>query len=119
MPDTVHFVVIVFQNIGGALDGNKLKTKISDFNNTNYSNKALILQDYMLDHRMKIFVIRELANKADAMAYHSHLYDNDEVYGNVNPAEYKQFVISANNLAEIFKQKKTDEYEEFFRQFYK
>jgi tetratricopeptide (TPR) repeat protein len=119
LPDTTHFVIIVFQNIGGALDGNKLKTKISDFNNTNYSSKALTLQEYMLDHRMKIFVIRELSNKADALAYHSHLYDNDDVYGNVNPTEYKQFVISANNLAEVFKQKKTDEYEDFFRQFYK
>jgi hypothetical protein len=64
-------------------------------------------------------VIRELANKADAMRYNDHLYNNDDVYGNINPDGYKQFAISANNLPELLKQKKTDEYEEFFRSFYK
>jgi tetratricopeptide (TPR) repeat protein len=119
MPDTTHFVVIVFQNIGGPVDGNRLKTKLSNFNATNYSSKALAVQDLLLDHRYKILVIRELANKADAMRYNDHLYNNDDVYGNINPDGYKQFAISANNLPELLKQKKTDEYEEFFRSFYK
>ncbi|MFM9028951.1 MAG: hypothetical protein ACKOQ6_13330, partial [Bacteroidota bacterium] len=119
LPDTAHFVVIVFQSIGGALDGGKLKTKLSDFNNNNYSTKSLSMQEFMLDHRFKIFVIKTFQNKQDAMAYHSHLFDNDDVYGNVSPENYKQFAISANNLPELFKQKATAEYENFFRSFYK
>lgn len=118
MPDTVHYVVVIFQAIGGALDGTKLKNRIADFNSTNYSNKGLTLQEFMFDHRYKIFVIRQLPNKGDAVSYNSHLFDNDDVYGNISSDNYKQFAISANNLPELLKQKKTEEYEVFFRAFY-
>ncbi|MFM7218108.1 MAG: tetratricopeptide repeat protein [Bacteroidota bacterium] len=118
VPDTVHFVAIVFQSIGGALDGARFKTKLSDFNNTNYSSKGLTMQEFMLDHRFKILIVRSFENKQAAMSYHQHLFDNDDVYGSVGPENYKQFAISGNNLPELLRQKKTDEYEGFFRSFY-
>ncbi|MFM2135907.1 MAG: hypothetical protein RL021_1307, partial [Bacteroidota bacterium] len=119
LPDTVHFVAIIFQNIGGLLNGDRVKTKLSNFNSTNYSTKGLTVQDYMLDHRFKIIVIGNFGNKAEAMGYHTHLLDNDDVYGDVSTDHYKQFAISANNLPEMLRQKKSDDYEDFFRTFYK
>jgi tetratricopeptide (TPR) repeat protein len=118
-PDTTHYVVIIFQNIGGPLDANILKSRLSDFNSANFSAKTLNIQDILFDHRDKIVIIRSFANKAEALAYNSILYDNDAVYGNINPDAYKEFVISENNLPELLKQKKTDEYDDFYRSFYK
>ena len=118
-PDTTHYVIVVFQAIGGALDANRFKTKLSNFNTANFGSKGLQTQDLMLDHRMKLVVIKNFANKAEAMAYFSALYDNDEVYGVVDVSGYQQYAVSINNFPEIIRQKKLDEYEDFFRSFYR
>lgn len=118
LPDTLHFEILIVQNIGGALDPARLKNKLASFHSTNYSSKGLSIDEYMLDHRFKIFVIRSFENKAAAIRYHQHLFDNDDVFGNVSPDNYKLFAISANNLSELLRQKKAEEYELFFRSFY-
>ena len=119
MPDTVHFVAIIFQNIGGPLDGNKLRNRLSDFNTKYYGSKNYQVSDLMLDHRLKLVLIKSFDNKADALAYNSLLYDNDEVYGNLDPDSYQEFVISANNLAALVREKKTSDYDTFYRTFYR
>ncbi|MBK6839598.1 MAG: tetratricopeptide repeat protein [Bacteroidetes bacterium] len=118
-PDTVHYVVIIFQAIGGPVDGNKLKNKIADFNGVNYGLKGLTMMDMMMDHRNKIMIIKSFPNKTEALSYNSHIYDNDDVYGNTNPESYQQYVISVNNLAALMREKKTDQYEDFYRMFYR
>ena len=118
-PDTVHYVVIIFQAIGGPVDGNKLKNKIADFNGVNYGLKGLTMMDMMMDHRNKIMIIKSFPNKTEALSYNSHIYDNDDVYGNTNPESYQQYVISVDNLAALMREKKTDQYEDFYRMFYR
>ncbi len=118
-PDTVHFVVVIFQNIGGAIDPLRFKTKLSNFNSTNYGSKSIQVQDLLFGPRNKIFVLRSFANKADALSYNTSLYDNDDVYGNVSVDNYQEYVISANNLSELIRQMKTEEYEDFYRNFYR
>ena len=118
-PDTVHFVVVIFQNIGGAIDPTKYKTKLSNFNSTNYGSKGIQVQELLFGPRNKIFILRSFANKSEALSYNSNLYDNDDVYGNVSTDEYHQYVISANNLSELIRQMKVDEYEDFYRNFYR
>ncbi|MFN8167132.1 MAG: tetratricopeptide repeat protein, partial [Bacteroidia bacterium] len=119
LPDTTHYVVLIFQNIGGALDGNKLKNKLSDFNSKNYAAKALQVRDVLLDHRNKMIIIDSFANRAQALEYFSTLYDNDDVFGNVSTDNYQQYCISVNNYPELLKQKNTVMYEDFYRNFYK
>ncbi len=118
-PDTTHFVVVIFQNIGGALDPSRFKTRLSDFNTRNFGSKNIQVQDLLFGPRNKIFILREFANRSDALSYNSALYDNDEVYGNVSTDQYQEYVISANNLAELIRQMKTDAYEDFYRNFYR
>lgn len=118
-PDTLHYVIIVFQAVGGPVDGNKLKNKISDFNSANYSQKGITIMDMMLDHRNKIMILKSFPGKAEALSYNSHLYDNDEVYGNLNPDSYQQYVISVNNFAALMREKNTNKYEDFYRMFYR
>jgi outer membrane protein assembly factor BamD (BamD/ComL family) len=119
LPDTIHYVVIAFQNIGGPVDGNKLKIKISNFNETNFGTKGLQISELMYDHRTKLLVIKSFRDKQDALSYHTMLYDNDDVYGNIDPESYQQYPVSENNYPELLRQKKFTDYEDFFRLFYK
>ncbi len=118
MPDTTHFVVLIFQNIGGPLDPERLKNRMTDFNSVNFTSKSLSIQDFLFDHRYKIFIVKTFPNKADALQYSTTIYDNDNIFGNVNHDAYKLFSISANNLPTLLGQKKTDLYEDFYRNFY-
>lgn len=117
-PDTLHYVILIFQNIGGPLNPEKLKYKISDFNGANFSNKVVKLDDFLFDHRNKIFVLKTFSNKQEALQYRNVLYDNDAVFGQIPPDAYKLFVISVNNMPQLITLKKTDSYEDFYRQFY-
>lgn len=119
LPDTLHQVVLIFQNINGPLDPNKVKNKLSDFNSVNYSSKGITFQDVLFDHRLKIFMIKSFVNKAEAMQYYAALYDNDDVFGNVSNDAYQLYTVSVNNLPTLLKEKKTVDYEDFFRKFYK
>ena len=53
------------------------------------------------------------------MEYYNGLLDNDEVYGNLNPAVYNQFVLSSDNFPSFIREKKLEDYLDFFRHFYK
>lgn len=109
--------MVIFQNIGGAIEPNRFKTKLSNFNSTNFGSKAIQVQDLLFGPRNKIFILRAFTNKADALAYNTTLYDNDDVYGSVSTDEYHQYVISANNLATLISQAKIEEYEDFTETF--
>jgi tetratricopeptide (TPR) repeat protein len=119
LPDTTHYVLVIFQAIGGELDGEKFKIKLSDFNTKFYGTKSLNISDIMLDHRNKIVIIKSFKNKKEALEYNSHMYNHDEVYPNISPNAYRQFVISVNNLSSLISEKKTDDYDDFYRSFYK
>ena len=73
----------------------------------------------MFDHRLQIAIVKGFENKEQAMEYYNGLLDNDEVYGNLNPEVYDQFVLSSNNFASIINEKKLEGYLDFFRHFYK
>ena len=119
LPDTTHNVILIFQNIGGPIDPNKIKARLSDFNTKYYGQKNITMQDLLFDHRLKIIFLRSFTNKADALSYTNALYDSDEVFGNQAADAYQLYAISVNNISELLKQKKTDDYQDFYRSFYK
>lgn len=118
-PDTAHCVVLIFQNIGGPIDPVKIKSKLSDFNSRYFGQKSVTMQDFLFDHRLKIIVLRSFNNKSDVMNYVNTLFDNDEVFGNLAPDNYELYAVSVNNLPELLKQKKTADYQDFYRSFYR
>jgi tetratricopeptide (TPR) repeat protein len=119
LPDTLHNVVLIFQNINGPLNPDKLKNKISDFNAKNFGSKNITFQDLLFDHRLVIFILRTFSNKQEALLYANVLFDNDDVFGNVSNEAYQLYAISVNNLPALLAEKKTTDYENFYRSFYK
>ncbi len=118
-PDTAQFVVVAFQNIGGPVKSETLLSKLSDYNSKYYGTKEYAISSLMFDHRLKIVIVKEFANKDEALEYYNGVLDNDEVYGNLNPDSYQQFIISTNNFAPFIIEKKLDDYIDFFNRFYK
>ena len=119
LPDTMHNVVLLIQNINGPFDPNKIKNKLSNFNTANFASKEITFQELLYDYRLKIFIIKSFSNKQDAMQYLTTLYDNDAVFGSESNDTYQLYAISVNNLSTFLKEKKTVDYEDFFRKFYK
>jgi tetratricopeptide (TPR) repeat protein len=119
LPDTVHHVILITQNIGGLLNTERLKNKLSDFNMNNYASKNISMQDLMFDHRNKIFIMKFFNDKVDALEYVNALYDNDDVFGQVSADAYQLYVISVNNLPILLNEKHTADYEDFYRSFYR
>ncbi len=118
-PDITQYVIVAFQNIGGLINSDTLKIRLSNYNNKYYGLKGYNISNLLYDHRMQIVIVKEFENKADALEYFNGVYDNDEVYGNLNPNAYQQFIISSNNFATFISQKKLDEYYDFYAHFYK
>ena len=119
LPDTLHVVVLIFQNIGGPLNPDQLKNKISDFNTKYFNSKNISFQDLLFDHRNKIFIFKSFKDKADAFQYSSLLNNHDEVFGNISTDAYQIYVVSVNNLSLLLRLKATDQYEDFYRDFYR
>ncbi len=118
-PDTAQFVVVSFQNIGGPINSDSLTLKISNYNDKYYGLKGYRISNLLYDHRSKIIVVKEFLNKDEALEYYNGMNDNDEVYGNLNPEAYQQFIISTNNFDSFIRERKLNDYLDFFRQFYK
>ena len=53
------------------------------------------------------------------MSYSAMLYDNDEVYGNLNPDSYQHIIIAVQNYVTLMKDRKLAEYMDFYNRFYK
>jgi tetratricopeptide (TPR) repeat protein len=118
-PDTTQMVIISFQNIGGPINSDTLKRRLSNYNNKYYDLKGYTISSLMYDHRLQIVIVKEFQNKETAMEYYNGLHDNDEVFGNLNPEAYDQFVLSTNNFASFVREKKLADYLDFFLHFYK
>jgi tetratricopeptide (TPR) repeat protein len=118
-PDTTQMVIIAFQNINGPIKADNLKVKLSNYNSKYYGLKGYKITSQLFDHRLAIIIIKDFASREDAVNYNNGLLDNDEVYGNLNPDAYQEFIVSANNFTNFVKQKKIDEYLDFYGKFYK
>ena len=118
-PDTTQLIVISYQNIGGPVNSDTLKRRLSNYNRKYYDLKGYSINTLIFDHRLQIAIVRNFENKEQAMEYYNGLLDNDEVYGNLNPAVYNQFVLSSDNFPSFIREKKLEDYLDFFRHFYK
>jgi len=115
--DTTHLLVLAFRN-EGPINSEQLKIKLSNYNTKYYGTKNYLITSQLLDHITQIIIIREFANKNEAMLYLNGARDNDEIFGNTNPDLYNMFVMSTNNFPSFVKDKKVESYMDFFRKFY-
>jgi tetratricopeptide (TPR) repeat protein len=113
--DGPHFVALMFPNADGAIDPQK--TRISDFNHTNFANQPMQVEASILDDNFQVIKVGPFANKAKAMEYYN-LFMATPTLSGLNDAGYATFAISAANFAVFYKDKDIDAYASFFSENY-
>ena len=96
----------------------KLTEAIRQFNKQNYQQLTLTVTNTMLDDFRSIIKVDGLSTKQSAMDYLRAIAKDQQVYGPIQNANYRNFVITPENET-IFRQSKNIlTYMEFYKQFY-
>ena len=114
-PDTIHYFIMIAPKGGFKL--NKAKNNIADFNMSNFSNLKLKVSNTFLNTSDQMILVKSFENSQSAMDYYLGFKVNK---GNVK--NYKNeifFVLSPENLKELYRERNSVKYLKFFNEFYK
>lgn len=108
-----HYFILVYPNDEKLSKG--LKTNVINFNDRYYRNESLKIAESFIDNDNQLMILRSFENSDKAIAYYKTFVTNTDLLSSVNrKPEFKKFVISTKNFAELFKSKNVSEYENFF-----
>jgi hypothetical protein len=111
-PDAEHFFIAAIP-----MDKlTKLKTSVSDFNNTYFSTITLAISDYEMNGK-GLIVVKSFTNKAKAKNYFE-IIEQSDVFKQISAQQKNLLYISSDNFLILFKDKKLDNYIQFFEQEY-
>ncbi len=96
----------------------KLVEAIRKFNEQNYSQQSLVFSSSMLDDFRILIKVEGLANVQSGLVYLRAIVNNQQVYGPIQNANYRNFIISPENETIFRKDKNILTYMEFYKQFY-
>lgn len=112
---TQSFVLIVPKE---EVNSDRLLESIRQFNKKNYSQLSLNASSQMLDDFRLMVKVEGLPNADDGVKYLRAIANDQSVYGPLETANYRHFIITPENEA-IFKQNKNILiYMDFYKQFY-
>jgi tetratricopeptide (TPR) repeat protein len=96
----------------------KLVEAIRKFNEQNYSKQPLVLSSAMLDDFRILVKVEGLSNVQSGLAYLRAIVNDQQVYGPIQNANYRNFIITPENETIFRKDKNILTYMEFYKQFY-
>lgn len=114
--DSTHYCMILVPNKQNTLM--QFKNKLSDFDSKNFSLQNLNIYNILYDSETQVLTVRTFPNAAKAHDYYTALINSKEVMSG-DAANYKVVIISAENFATFYKEKKKEEYFKFFTENYK
>jgi len=95
-----------------------LVAAIRQFNQKNYGQQPLVVSSAMLDDFRLIVKVEGLSNPQSGLQYLRAIANDQQVYGPIQNASYRNFIITPENET-IFRQSKNIlTYMEFYKQFY-
>jgi len=100
------------------LNPEMLAAAIVKFNNEKYPQPALTLTNTMLDDFRIIIKVEGFTSKQIALEYLRAIAQDQLVYGPIQNANYRNFIITPENEAIFKKSKNILTYMEFYKQFY-
>lgn len=116
--DTVeHYCIIILS--AKKININDFKARVSNFNQEYFRNINLNVSSVLFDMLNQIVVIKSFATSFKAKDYYDLINQDNKVFKDILPTDYKVFPISADNYAVFYKHKNMREYEEFFVENYK
>jgi tetratricopeptide (TPR) repeat protein len=95
-----------------------LPEAIRQFNQQNYPGQQLVVTSTMLDDFRIMLKVEGLADKQSGMAYLRAIANEQKIYGPIQNANYRNFIITPENEAIFMKSKNILTYMDFYKQFY-
>jgi tetratricopeptide (TPR) repeat protein len=114
--DTSQFYVVTFLN--KALDINKLKAKLSDFNVKYFRTISISTTDMLLDSTTQLVLVKTFPTKKQSLDYFNSFKTITEVFDDFKTIEKQQFLITPENFTLFYKEKNIPKYLKFFEQNY-
>ncbi|MBI5219528.1 MAG: tetratricopeptide repeat protein [Bacteroidia bacterium] len=112
-----HYYVLILPNTK-AIDANRISFDVSNFNIDNYGMANYNVSAIMLNKEFHIISVKSFANKIQGMSYYNSIKNNPEIFKDIAPNDYRQFIISADNFAALFKDQDVGKYVLFFTKKY-
>ena len=115
-PDNEHYLAI-FIPVGRG-NGDQVKAKVADFNNSFFGSKRLKVTSNLLDRSTQVVLVKSFPNMREGMDYYTVFTGNREGLIEVNSSGYEMVLISNENYVALFKNKNVIGYAQFFAQQY-
>ncbi len=92
--------------------------KINAFNSTQYEVSRLQTKQVIIDSKNKLINVRQFKTRTEAMDYFNVVRKQDQLFSDMQAAQYELTVISTVNFATLLTLKGIDEYQKFFHRVY-
>ena len=113
--DSTHYCMVLVPNKQNSLM--QFKSKLSNFNTQFFSLQNLNIYNILYDSETQVLSVRSFPNAEKANEYYKTLIaDKDVMTGDAK--NYKVVLISSENFATFYKDKKKEEYIKFFQENY-
>mgnify|MGYP001169701996 FL=1 len=113
-PDTIHYFIMIAPK--GKFSINKAKNSIADFNMSNFSDLRLKVSNSFLNTSDQMIMVKFFNDSKKALDYYLSFKVNKGIVKNYKEENF--FVISPDNLRELYLEKNPDNYVKFFEEFY-
>tara|TARA_B100001287_G_scaffold276658_1_gene288519 strand:- start:26134 stop:28794 length:2661 start_codon:yes stop_codon:yes gene_type:complete len=113
-PDTTHFFVLFAPK--GAFNINLAKNSIADFNASSFSSQNLKTTSAFLNTSDQMVIVKKFKGSKEAMDYYLAFKVNNGPIKSYKQSDF--FVLSPNNLKELYLEKEIKNYKLFFQEFY-
>ena len=113
-PDTIHYFILIAPKEGFSV--NSAKNNTANFNSSNFSELKLKVSSTFLNTSDQMIIIKYFKNSKKALDYLLAFKSNKGKIKSYKNEDF--FIISPNNLKELYIEKNTNNYLEFFKQFY-
>jgi len=112
-----HFYVIYVKTAD--VDIKRLSFEIRNFNIFNFSMRTFNVINTPYDANYEVVTVKIFKNQRQSVNYSKMIANSEDVFSKLKNADYKVFVISADNFSKLQKNKNINEYLRFYAENYR
>ena len=113
-PDTIHYFILIAPKDGFSI--NSAKNNTANFNSSNFSELKLKVSSTFLNTSDQMIIVKYFKNSKKALDYLLAFKANKGKIKSYKNEDF--FIINPKNLRELYIEKNTTNYLDFFKQFY-
>jgi hypothetical protein len=111
-----HYYVIYVKT--SDVDIKRLSFEVRNFNIFTFSMRTFHVVNSMFNSNYELITVRAFRNQRQASNYSKMIANSEDVFSKLQNADYKSFIISADNFNKLQKNKSIDGYLNFYKENY-